>query len=73
VKIFDPGASWRKFFCAIAAMKAVIAILLFATLIRGFCGSSRELSQSLTKSPVFLLLQGKEMMLFPAPLLVLLD
>ena len=28
-----------NFFCAIAAMKAVIAILPFATLIRGFCGS----------------------------------
>jgi hypothetical protein len=55
LKIFDPGASWRRFFCAISSMKAVIAIFLFATLNRGVRGSSRGLSQSLTKSPAFLL------------------
>jgi hypothetical protein len=54
-------------------MKAVIAIFFFATLNRGVRGSTRGLNQSLTKSPGFLLLQGKEMMLFPATLFVFLD
>jgi len=51
VKIFDPGASWSRSFCVIAPTQAVRAIFVFATGNRGFCRSSWELSQSLTKSP----------------------
>lgn len=54
-------------------MKPVIAIFLFGALNPGVRGSGRGLAQTLTKFPAFLLLQGKEMMLFPAPLFVFLD
>jgi hypothetical protein len=73
VKIVDPGASWRRFFCGTFTMKAVITYFPIAAHIEGVCCFTWGLSQSLTKSPPFLISQGKEMMLFPASPLVFLD
>jgi hypothetical protein len=55
VKIVDPGASWRKFFCAVFAIRASLAIFLVAAQGRRVYGYARGLSQTLTKFPAFLL------------------
>jgi hypothetical protein len=53
-KIVDPGASWRRLFCAITTMKAVMSpIFLFGALNPGVRASDRGLGQTLTKSPAF--------------------
>jgi hypothetical protein len=43
LKIFDPGASWRRFFCVITTMKPVIAIFLFEAVIREFAVPTGDL------------------------------
>jgi hypothetical protein len=73
VKIVDPGASWRRFFRAVPNMKAVIAIFTLLAHEEGVFCFCRGLSQNLTKSPPFSIGQGKEMMVFPALLIVFLD
>jgi hypothetical protein len=73
VKIVDPGGSWRRFFCVIFTVGPLIAVFLFVAQNDRVFGFNGGLSPSLTKSPHFLLLQGKEMMLFPAPTFVFLD
>ena len=72
-EIVDPGVSWRKFFRAILTVKAVIAIFPLPARYEGVMRFTRRLSQTMTKSLPFLILQGKEMMLFPASPFVFLD